>query len=196
MPHRHIPAPTPPTTAASSSAHLILYTPNNIATGLTLRLCGYLTLIDATHKTNWLRWLLYTIIVPGGHFLTKKENGDIIAKALKPFIDADIIIDYLLYIVYLERTLKRNFTGKKYAKVLHYIITALNIGEVIKILERIKDYKKLNYLIKEYYTPTKLSMQQFSLKGVEYDLRALENNKELMLLKDENIYTCSFYYYY
>ncbi|XTI91557.1 hypothetical protein V2W45_1248666, partial [Cenococcum geophilum] len=49
--------------------------------------------IDATHKTNWLRWLLYTIIVRneygywvlGRHFLTKKEDGDIIAKVLKVF---------------------------------------------------------------------------------------------------------------
>jgi len=38
----------------------------------------------------------------------------------KPFKDVDIIVDYLLYIVHLEQTLKRNFTGKKYAKVLHY----------------------------------------------------------------------------
>ena len=77
-------------------------------------------------------------------------------------MDADIIINYLLCIVYLERTLKYNFTGKKYAKVLHYIITALkfrlsiykyrdSIREVIKILKHIKDYKKLNYLIKEWW---------------------------------------------
>ena len=45
------------------------------------------------YETNWLKWLLYTIIVRdeygcwvlGGHFLTKKEDGDIIAKALKVF---------------------------------------------------------------------------------------------------------------
>ena len=58
--------------------------------------------------------------------------------------------------------LKYNFTSKKYTKVLYYIITALkfqlsiykycnSIREVIKILECIKDYKKLNYLIKEWW---------------------------------------------
>ena len=63
--------------------------------------------------------------------------------------------------VHLERILKYNFAGKKYAKVLHHIITALkfwssiykcrdSIREVIKILERMKDYKKLNYFIKEW----------------------------------------------
>ena len=75
-------------------------------------------------------------------------------------MDADPIVDYLLCIVHSEQTLKCNFAGKKYAKVLHHIITALkfrssiyicrnSIREVIKILERRKDYKKLNYLIKE-----------------------------------------------
>ena len=75
-------------------------------------------------------------------------------------MDADIIVDYLLCMIHSEWTLKRNFAGKKYAKVLYYIITALkfwlsiykyrdSMREVIKILERIKDYKKLNYLMKE-----------------------------------------------
>jgi len=95
--------------------------------------------------------------------LTDDSAAEILAvqQAFKPFMDADIIIDYLLYMVHLERTLKRNFAGKKYAKVLHHIITALkfrssiykcrdSMGEAIKILERIKDYKKLNYLIKEW----------------------------------------------
>ena len=83
-----------------------------------------------------------------------------VKRAFKPFKDADIIIDYLLCIVHLEQTLKRNFSSKKYAKVLHYIITALkfrssiykyrdSIREAIKILERRKDYKKVNYFIKE-----------------------------------------------
>jgi hypothetical protein len=83
-----------------------------------------------------------------------------VKQAFKPFKDIDIIVDYLLCIVHLERTLKYNFAGKKYAKVLHYIITALkfrssiyiyrdSIREAIKILERRKDYKKINYLIKE-----------------------------------------------
>ena len=31
MPHTHAPAPTPPTAATSSSAHPILYTPDDIA---------------------------------------------------------------------------------------------------------------------------------------------------------------------
>ena len=96
--------------------------------------------------------------------LTNDSTTKILAvqQAFKPFIDVDLIIDYLLYIVYLERTLKRNFAGKKYAKVLHHIIVALkfrlniykycdSIREAIKILERRKDYKKLNYLIKEWW---------------------------------------------
>lgn len=52
---------------------------------------GYLTLMDATHCTNWLDWLLYTIMVrdecgswiPVGHFLTEKSDGDIVCEALK-----------------------------------------------------------------------------------------------------------------
>ena len=170
----------------------------------TLRLRGHLTLMDATHETNWLGWLLYAIMVrdehgcwvPGGHFLTEKEDGDIIAEALKvfkqwcggrrgwrlrymltddsaaeisavrqafkPFMDADIIVDHLLCMAHSERTLKRNFAGKKYAKVLHHMITALkfrssiykcrdSMREAIKILERMKDYKKLDYLMKEWW---------------------------------------------
>ena len=49
--------------------------------------------MDIMHKMNWLGWLLYTIIIcnkhdywiPKGHFLTEKEDGDIIVKALKVF---------------------------------------------------------------------------------------------------------------
>jgi hypothetical protein len=49
--------------------------------------------MDAMHETNWLGWLLYTIMVCdehgcwvlGGYFLTEKEDGDIIVKALKVF---------------------------------------------------------------------------------------------------------------
>jgi len=85
-----------------------------------------------------------------------------VRQAFKPFIDADLIIDHLLCIVHLEQTLKRNFAGKKYAKVLHHIIVALkfrlniykyhdSIREAMKILEHRKDYKKLNYLIKEWW---------------------------------------------
>lgn len=29
----------------------------------TLRLRGHLTLMDTTHDSNWLSWLLYTVIV-------------------------------------------------------------------------------------------------------------------------------------
>ena len=94
--------------------------------------------------------------------LTDDSAAEISAvrQAFKPFMDADLIIDHLLYIVHSERTLKRNFAGKKYAKVLHHMIVALkfrsnihkcrdSMREAMKILERRKDYKKLNYLIKE-----------------------------------------------
>src|SRR4051812_23984277 len=46
--------------------------------------------MDATHKTNWLGWLLYTILVrdqygswiPVYHFLTKHGDGDIVQLCL------------------------------------------------------------------------------------------------------------------
>jgi len=49
--------------------------------------------MDVMHETNWLGWLLYTIMVynkyscwiPGGHFLTEKKDSDIIVEALKVF---------------------------------------------------------------------------------------------------------------
>jgi hypothetical protein len=52
---------------------------------------GCLVLMDATHNTNWLGWLLYTLLVrnecgswlPVGHFLTEKSDGDIVCEALK-----------------------------------------------------------------------------------------------------------------
>lgn len=51
---------------------------------------GCFAMMDATHKTNWLGWLLYTISVrnnegswlPVAHFLTKEQDGDIIAASL------------------------------------------------------------------------------------------------------------------
>ena len=47
--------------------------------------------MDATHDTNHLKWLLYTVMVrdssgswlPLAHFLTEKGDGDIIALALR-----------------------------------------------------------------------------------------------------------------
>ncbi|KAI1436370.1 hypothetical protein GGR50DRAFT_693366 [Xylaria sp. CBS 124048] len=52
---------------------------------------GFLVQMDATHKTNWLGWLLYTIMVrddcsswiPVAHFLTEKADGDIVMEALQ-----------------------------------------------------------------------------------------------------------------
>lgn len=52
---------------------------------------GHITLLDATHNTNWLGWLLYTVMardecgswLPVGHFLTAKSDGDVVAAALK-----------------------------------------------------------------------------------------------------------------
>jgi len=52
---------------------------------------GKLALMDATHDTNHLKWLLYTLMVrdssgswlPLAHFLTQKGDGDIIALALR-----------------------------------------------------------------------------------------------------------------
>lgn len=47
--------------------------------------------MDATHKTNWLGWLLYTIVVcnqygswlPVAQFVTSDGDGDIVAAALQ-----------------------------------------------------------------------------------------------------------------
>jgi hypothetical protein len=52
---------------------------------------GYLTLMDATHQTNWLGWFLYAMMVrtpwgqwiPCAHFLCAQLDGDIIAEGLK-----------------------------------------------------------------------------------------------------------------
>jgi MULE transposase domain len=49
-----------------------------------------LSLMDATHKANLLKWLLYTVMVRNqygsyvlaAHILTQKEDSDIIAAAL------------------------------------------------------------------------------------------------------------------
>jgi hypothetical protein len=57
----------------------------------TLARRGHLALMDATHKTNWLDWLLYTIMVrdeagswlPVSHFVTKTSDGDIVGAALR-----------------------------------------------------------------------------------------------------------------
>jgi hypothetical protein len=57
----------------------------------TLRFRGHLTLMDATHDSNWLGWLLYTLMVrddwgswiPVAHFLAEKEDGDIIVRCLQ-----------------------------------------------------------------------------------------------------------------
>ena len=57
----------------------------------TLARRGHLALMDATHKTNWLDWLLYTIMVrdeagswlPVSHFVTKTGDGDIVGVALR-----------------------------------------------------------------------------------------------------------------
>lgn len=52
---------------------------------------GYLTLMDATHCTNEMRWLLYTLMVrneqgnwiPGAHILTAKEDSDVFKLGVK-----------------------------------------------------------------------------------------------------------------
>jgi MULE transposase domain len=52
---------------------------------------GMLTLMDATHDSNKLKWLLYTVMVrnqygsfvPTAHILTQKEDSDIVAVALR-----------------------------------------------------------------------------------------------------------------
>jgi hypothetical protein len=52
---------------------------------------GHLALMDATHGTNKLGWYLYTVMVrdengthrPVAHFLTRRQDGDIVAAALK-----------------------------------------------------------------------------------------------------------------
>ena len=51
---------------------------------------GRFVLIDATHKTNQLGWLLYTLMVrddygswlPTCYILTEKPDGDILALGL------------------------------------------------------------------------------------------------------------------
>ena len=57
----------------------------------TLTRRGFFTLMDSTHKTNWLDWLLYTVMVrdeyaswvPTAHILTEKEDSDIMAAGLR-----------------------------------------------------------------------------------------------------------------
>ena len=52
---------------------------------------GMLSLMDATHDTNKLKWLLYTVMVrnqygsfvPAAHLLTQKEDSDIVAVGLR-----------------------------------------------------------------------------------------------------------------
>ncbi|SLM33896.1 MULE transposase domain, partial [Lasallia pustulata] len=52
---------------------------------------GHFVLMDSTHKTNKLRWFLYTLMVrdehgswiPGAHILTAREDSDIVATGLK-----------------------------------------------------------------------------------------------------------------
>ena len=53
---------------------------------------GRFVLMDATHKTNQLGWLLYTLMVrndygswlPTCHLLTEKPDGDILPLSFKP----------------------------------------------------------------------------------------------------------------
>jgi hypothetical protein len=57
---------------------------------ITLTRRGYFTLMDSTHKTNYLKWFLYTIMVrdesgswmPTAHMLTACEDSDIVAAGL------------------------------------------------------------------------------------------------------------------
>ena len=52
---------------------------------------GYLTLLDATHCTNEMGWLLYTLMVrderakwiPAAHVLTAKADSDVLELGLK-----------------------------------------------------------------------------------------------------------------
>lgn len=52
---------------------------------------GYLTLMDATHNTNGMRWILYTVMirethgtwVPGAHILTAKADSNVIRLGLE-----------------------------------------------------------------------------------------------------------------
>jgi hypothetical protein len=55
----------------------------------TLRERGWLTLMDSTHDSNWLKWYLYTVMVqdeggwmPAAHFITEKEDGHIVVSCL------------------------------------------------------------------------------------------------------------------
>lgn len=52
---------------------------------------SHFVLIDSTHQTNKLSWLLYTLMVtdeygswvPGAYIVTAREDSDIIAAGLK-----------------------------------------------------------------------------------------------------------------
>jgi hypothetical protein len=56
-----------------------------------LRTCGTWVQMDATHCTNSFNWYLFTLYardnygswVPGGHFLTNVQNGEIVGECLK-----------------------------------------------------------------------------------------------------------------
>lgn len=52
---------------------------------------GHFVLMDSTHQTSKLSWLLYTLMVrdeygswvPGAHIITAHEDSDIVAAGLK-----------------------------------------------------------------------------------------------------------------
>lgn len=67
---------------------VLLATPQQL---ILLQKPGHLSQMDATHKTNWLGWLLYTLHcrdeygghLPVAHFITAREDGVIIAACLR-----------------------------------------------------------------------------------------------------------------
>lgn len=72
---------------------------------------GYLTLMDATHNTNEMKWLLYTLMVrqkhgkwiPGAHILTAKADSNIVQKGLE---QVSIVLSYRFLIINHDSRLK------------------------------------------------------------------------------------------
>ena len=116
-------------------------------------------MMDSTHKTNGLGWFLYTVMVrerhgcwvPAAHFLTEKEDGDVIIECLKQIREwtpwrpryfltddsateqravretfgEDLDVQHLLCHKHVDATLREKFKGPTYEKSLQHMLAAL-----------------------------------------------------------------------
>jgi hypothetical protein len=84
--------------------------------------CGWLTLMDSTHKTNYLRWFLYTLVIrdscgsflPCAHLLLESEDSEILAAGLREL-----------------KSLSRSFSGRPWAP--RWVLTDDSAAEQLAI---------------------------------------------------------------